>query len=939
MRKNQFDHFYIHKHGTEEYCSLLPREERLKELEMAWDAYGGRLFFIGGGAGVGKSGLARTYAMKHGGHCAEGSLFEEPMLLSEEELGHEDMVLCEGEKLAFSFRQGVDYRTIQQKPTLLILHVNYDRPDLEKIKEYLDEMLPCETTHEGTRILVTVRFTGQADDVYVLPRDKEFARQLYEVHQQNTTKLVWRVEQNNELGRNDHIHLNGETSSNSAMGRYDKTGQNDETKQNGVLNRNNKIDTSSERDRVLSLTGYRPWAVKLLSVFRDRTKPWERNIVETLLAKYSVENRGTELDDAQIRDMLRKTLLESRDFTEEEIDLMHFMSLFPERAVQKCVIVGALGGAEAELFSRMERLLSMGFVRWKPDTVFRGAVESNVAVLNDGYFEIGRSEAGILEDFLWKNGYVDTEGERCFIERIFGNLMGRLSAEDCRIQKYMIRPLMQRLEETAAVVYYTLCGTSKSEREIAVQKLVLLDTGSQYSELPETVVVRAEYHDRGCLVGLHSLESGSLPRGIHDLGKQVRAEDILCMTEDLDFDYLNYAGADRVEYVAFLWRGKDGEREQVWFHQPERLCGVHVSKIWSHFIVCHDNFRLASIRFSQDLFSIGEKAFCGCRMSGKLTLPDGLRVISDEAFSCCTGFRGDLVIPEKVDYIGEYAFSHTTFDGELVLPARPIEIHEGAFAYCRDLKGKVTLHLMEGCDREFVPYIFYDTEQVEVTVAEETRQADSLQPWIDTVSENMTTWRDTCLSMTVETAAETQKKVALKEKVPLKLQGQWPEFPAALEEIRDWAFYEEDKLTGELALPEALRRMGRAAFFGCSGLTGLLRIPAGVRQIHEETFCHCERLEGLTLSEGLESIGAMAFGGCRKLSGKLVLPKSAKTVRPYAFYECGFETVTFLNPETQIGQENFLPAVTRIRGYKHSTAEQYAQEYGFVFEQIDNRNT
>ena len=885
MRNNRFDHFYIHKHRTEEYCSFLPREERLEELETAWDAYGGRLFFIGGGTGVGKSGLARAYAMKHGGDCAEGCLFEEPTLLSEEESEQEDVILREWEKLAFSFRSGVDYRTIQQKPTLLILHANYDRPDLGKIREYLDVVLPRKTTHEGTRILVTVRFTGQAEDVYALSEDKEFARQLYEMHQQNTAKSERRENRSGELLRNDKIASNGGTG------------------------------TGSEPDHILALAGYCPWAVRLLSVLMDRMKPWERNIVKTLLAEYPVGDQETEPDDAQIGGMLRKVILESRDFTEEEIDLMHFMSLFPERAVQKCVIVGALGGTEADMLSRMEILLSMGVVRWKPDTVFKGAVESNVAVLSDGYFEIGRSEARILEDFLWKNGYVDTEAERCFIERIFGNLMGRLSAEDCRIQKFILRPLMQRLDETAAIVYYTLCGTSKSERETAIRKLALLDTGSQYGELPETVVVRAEYHNRGCLVGLHSLESGSLSRGRHDLGKQVRAEDVLCMTEDLDFDCLNYAGADRVEYVAFLWRGKGGEREQVWFHQPERLRGVHVSKIGRHFIVRDGSFCLASIRFSKDLFSIGEKAFCGCRMNGKLMLPDELLVISDGAFEGCTGLQGDLVIPEKVDYIGEFAFSHTTFDGELVLPDRLIEIQEGAFAYCENLKGKVTLHLMEGCEQEFVPYIFYGTEQVAVTVVEEARHGAPSWPWVYVAPE-----KDVTMPAAVTPAP--------------KLQGQLPEFPEALEEIRDRAFYGEDELTGELVLPEALCRMGRAAFYGCSGLTGRLRIPAGIRQIREETFCRCGGLERLALSEGLESIGAMAFGECRKLSGELVLPASVKMVRPYAFYECGFETITFLNPDTQIGHENFRPDVTRIRGYKHSTAEQYAQKYGFIFEEI-----
>lgn len=93
----------------------------------------------------------------------------------------------------------------------------------------------------------------------------------------------------------------------------------------------------------------------------------------------------------------------------------------------------------------------------------------------------------------------------------------------------------------------------------------------------------------------------------------------------------------------------------------------------------------------ENLTAIGQYAFAGCTgMTGELVLPQQLKEIGNGAFTSCGGFTGDLVIPEGVTYIGNWAFMTTGFDGKLVLPETLTYIGMDAFLGC-SLSGEVLI--------------------------------------------------------------------------------------------------------------------------------------------------------------------------------------------------------------------------------------------------------
>ena len=79
---------------------------------------------------------------------------------------------------------------------------------------------------------------------------------------------------------------------------------------------------------------------------------------------------------------------------------------------------------------------------------------------------------------------------------------------------------------------------------------------------------------------------------------------------------------------------------------------------------------------------IGDFAFAGCKnLTGNLKIPQGVTYISQGAF-WNTGLNGTLELHEGITSIREYAFANSPLKGELVLPKNLVSLGEGAFYVC-----------------------------------------------------------------------------------------------------------------------------------------------------------------------------------------------------------------------------------------------------------------
>ena len=82
--------------------------------------------------------------------------------------------------------------------------------------------------------------------------------------------------------------------------------------------------------------------------------------------------------------------------------------------------------------------------------------------------------------------------------------------------------------------------------------------------------------------------------------------------------------------------------------------------------------------------SIGDRVFSGCSgFTGDLIIPNKVTLIEVGAFVRCKGFTGDLIIPNAVTSIGADAFSSCTgLNGNIIIPTSVTSIDQWAFANC-----------------------------------------------------------------------------------------------------------------------------------------------------------------------------------------------------------------------------------------------------------------
>ena len=266
-------------------------------------------------------------------------------------------------------------------------------------------------------------------------------------------------------------------------------------------------------------------------------------------------------------------------------------------------------------------------------------------------------------------------------------------------------------------------------------------------------------------------------------------------------------------------------------------------------------------------------AFSNCpNLSGNLIIPDTITSIGDYAFNGCSGFNGSLVIPNSVTSIGQWAFKGCGgFTGNLVIPESVTNIDAQAFYGCTGFNGNLTIsdgvtsigrYAFRGCSgltgdliipgsvASIGSYAFYECTGFNGNL---------------TISEGVMS-------------------------------------------IGEYAFYSCSGFIGDLIIPDSITTIGSRAFQSCSGFTGDLTIPGSVASIDNSVFYGCTGFDGnLTISEGVTSIGSYAFYGCTGFDGDLIIPGSVSSIGNSAFYGCtGFDSnLTISDGVTSIGDSTF----------------------------------
>ncbi|CAE7884161.1 BSPAL1 [Symbiodinium microadriaticum] len=229
-------------------------------------------------------------------------------------------------------------------------------------------------------------------------------------------------------------------------------------------------------------------------------------------------------------------------------------------------------------------------------------------------------------------------------------------------------------------------------------------------------------------------------------------------------------------------------------------------------------------------------------------IPEGIKVIEDEAFAGCSSLA-EVIVPDSVTEIGRGAFSDCTSLRTLTIPKSVTQLGAGVFANCISLTS--------------------------VTIPDSVKEIGS------EAFRGCTALRHVSIPESVTKIGPSAFR-GCKSLTNLSI-------PESLMVISEFAFCDCRSLTS-VTIPESVSVIEREAFGTCTSLTSLI-IPDSVTEIDVRAFVDCKSLTKLTIPETVTAIGVRAFFGCTSLTA-VRIPESVMEIGAQAFSECKSLTVT-----------------------------------------------
>ncbi|WP_308230557.1 leucine-rich repeat domain-containing protein [uncultured Prevotella sp.] len=318
--------------------------------------------------------------------------------------------------------------------------------------------------------------------------------------------------------------------------------------------------------------------------------------------------------------------------------------------------------------------------------------------------------------------------------------------------------------------------------------------------------------------------------------------------------------------------------------------------------------------------TIDDYAFSNCGgLNGSLTLSNSLKTIGTSAFYWCTELKGNLTLPDSVTTIGDNAFCYChKFTGNLTIPNSVTTIGYGAFSNCSGFTGNLTIPnsvttIGNGAFQKCFRFTGNLTLPNSVTTIGEYAFNECSGFTNLKLSEKLSIIPLEAFSGCTNISGELVIPASVKE-IGREAFSNCSGFtgnltiPNSVTTIGESAFYKCTGFTGKLTIPNSVTTIGKMAFYECSGFTGDLTIPNSVTTIETSTFEYCTGFKGkLTIPNSVTTIGEHAFNECSGFTGNLTIPNSVTTIGEHAFNECsGFTgNLTIPNSVTTIGHLAF----------------------------------
>lgn len=301
---------------------------------------------------------------------------------------------------------------------------------------------------------------------------------------------------------------------------------------------------------------------------------------------------------------------------------------------------------------------------------------------------------------------------------------------------------------------------------------------------------------------------------------------------------------------------------------------------------------LEEIVIPDSVTSIGDYAFSGCTKLTRITIPDSVTYIGEGAFVDCAGLTS-ITIPNSVTTINNYAFAGCASLTSITIPDNVTSIGNSVFLDCTGITEITVGENNTACfSQDGIVYLKADNSILSIP---RNISGDV------TIADGVTTIQNYafkgCANITSITIPDSVTYIG--EGVLQDCTGLTQVTLPYIGEIRDNSrnaylgyFFGASTLADQSDyVPQTLTTVVTGgssihnyAFDGCAGLMSVT-ILDGVTSIGDCAFRDCVGLENINISGSVTSIGEKAFENCIKLES-IDIPEGVTTIGDYAFTNC-----------------------------------------------------